>query len=184
MSDTTGLALSGYVASGPLVLLLELAQRMGPLPSAGQVYALFALSAAGTLAGADSEKHSHQAVQPLSAQGDPQQCSCARAHATPDVQVSCARHGCGCGAARAAARVACAAYRKYGAARALACAAGGRRFAARRRPAGRGHRAADPRYAPRVLRQRGQRRGRARAQRAAAVRARPGHIAARVRART
>ncbi len=44
--------LAGYVASGPLVLLLEVVQRMGPQPSAGQVYALFALSAAGTLAGA------------------------------------------------------------------------------------------------------------------------------------
>ncbi|KAK9846537.1 hypothetical protein WJX81_006206 [Elliptochloris bilobata] len=41
----------GYVASGPLVLLLEVAQRLGPQPTAGQVYALFALSAAGTLAG-------------------------------------------------------------------------------------------------------------------------------------
>lgn len=51
--------MAGYVASGPLVLLLEVVQRMGPQPSAGQVYALFALSAAGTLAGADPKKRCH-----------------------------------------------------------------------------------------------------------------------------
>lgn len=125
-----------------------------------------------------------QEVQPASARADPQQCSCARAHATPDVQVSCARHGCGCGVACAAARVACAACRKYGAARALARAAAGQRVAPRRRQAGRGHRAADPRNAPRVVRQRRQQRSRARARRAAAVRARKGRVAARARART
>ncbi len=43
---------AGYVASGPLVLLVELVQRLGPQPTAGQVYALFAVAGVATLAGA------------------------------------------------------------------------------------------------------------------------------------
>lgn len=47
-----GGACAGYVASGPLVLLVQVLEGLGPQPSARQVQALFALSGVGTVAGA------------------------------------------------------------------------------------------------------------------------------------
>ena len=86
--------LSGYVASGPLVLLLEVVQRMGPQPSAGQVYTLFALSAAGTLAGADWWDTVTQAMQPVLPQVGLHQGLCMRVCDAFDDR---ARFPCACG---------------------------------------------------------------------------------------
>ena len=44
-------ASTGYVGSGPIVLLLELVLQVGPRPSVGQIVILFELVAAFTIAG-------------------------------------------------------------------------------------------------------------------------------------